>query len=53
MIFREANIRDIGQLMSVRFSVRENMLTNPGLVTEKDCEEYLTIRGNGNRKKIT
>ena len=47
MIFREARTSDIEQLMSVRMSVKENVLSNPGLVTEKDCEEYLTIHGKG------
>lgn len=47
MIFSEAKVEDIKQLMLVRFSVRENVLSNPGLVTEQDCEEYITIRGKG------
>ena len=47
MSFREATIRDIDDIMVVRFSVLENVLNTPGLVTEKDCEEYLTRRGKG------
>jgi len=47
MIFREATIHDIDGIMAVRFSVLENVLRTPGLVTEKDCEEYLTQRGKG------
>ena len=47
MIFREAVINDISQLQKVRNAVKENMLTDPSLVTDKDCEEYLTIRGKG------
>lgn len=47
MIFREANPGDISQLMNVRFSVNENVLSNRNLVTEKHCEEYLTMRGKG------
>ncbi len=47
MIFREATIQDIDDIMNVRFSVVENALNTPGLVTEKDCEEYLTQRGKG------
>lgn len=47
MIFREATIQDIPQIQRVRNSVKENMLSDPGLVTDKDCEEYLTIRGMG------
>ena len=47
MIFRQAELSDIPQLMRVRFSVKENILSNPGLVTEKDCEKYLVKRGRG------
>ncbi len=47
MIFREAKISDIPQLMRVRFAVKENVLSNPLLVTEKDCEEFLFHRGKG------
>jgi len=47
MIFREACIRDIPQIQIVRHSVRENMLSDPGLVTDKDCAEYLANRGRG------
>lgn len=31
----------------VRHSVKENTLSSPDLVTDKDCETYLTIRGKG------
>ena len=47
MIFREAIIEDIPQIQEVRNSVKENMLSDPGLVTDKDCEDYLTQRGKG------
>ena len=47
MIFREAVITDIPQLMKVRFSVTENVLSDPSLVTEADCAEYITKRGKG------
>lgn len=47
MIFREATIKDIQQIQLVRHAVRENVLSNPALVTDKDCEEYLTVRGKG------
>jgi GNAT superfamily N-acetyltransferase len=47
MIFREALISDIEQIQIVRNSVRENVLSNPVLVTDKDCEEFLTLRGKG------
>jgi GNAT superfamily N-acetyltransferase len=47
MIFREATIQDIPQIMFVRFAVKENVLDNPSLVTDEDCVEYLTVRGKG------
>ncbi len=47
MIFREATISDITQIHTVRNSVKENMLSDPALVTDKDCAEFLTIRGKG------
>lgn len=45
MIFREAQIADIGQIQVVRNAVKENMLPDPALVSDKDCEEYMTVRG--------
>ncbi|MBO9682704.1 MAG: GNAT family N-acetyltransferase [Flavisolibacter sp.] len=47
MIFREAIIQDIPQIQAVRNSVKENQLSNPALVSDKDCEDYITIRGKG------
>ncbi len=47
MIFREASIEDILQIQIVRHSVRENMLSDPALVTDQDCATYLTVRGKG------
>lgn len=47
MIFREANINDIRQIQRVRHSVKENILSNPALVTDEDCKQYLTERGKG------
>jgi GNAT superfamily N-acetyltransferase len=47
MIFREATIEDIPQIQVVRNSVKENMLSDPALVTDKDCGDYLTQRGKG------
>ena len=46
-IIREANIEDITEIQLVRNSVKENVLSNPNLVTDKDCEEFLAIRGKG------
>lgn len=47
MNLRPAEISDIKQIQIVRNSVTENTLSNPNLVTDKDCEEFLTIRGKG------
>ncbi len=47
MIYREASIEDILQIQIVRHAVKENTLSDPALVTDQDCVEYLTIRGKG------
>ena len=47
MTFREAVVTDIPQIQIVRHSVKENALSNPELITDKLCEEYLTVRGKG------
>ena len=47
MIYREALLSDIPQMMVVRHSVKENVLSDPALVPEKDYREYLLNRGKG------
>ncbi|WP_303894647.1 GNAT family N-acetyltransferase [Terrimonas ferruginea] len=47
MIFREAKITDIRQIQIVRNSVKENTLSDPALVSDADCEEFMTRRGKG------
>ena len=47
MIIREAKISDIQQIQLVRNSVTENTLSNPDLVSDQDCEEFLFERGKG------
>ncbi|GEP52151.1 hypothetical protein FNO01nite_28230 [Flavobacterium noncentrifugens] len=47
MIFREAKIEDIKQIQIVRNSVKENTLSNPALVTDADCENFMFHRGKG------
>lgn len=44
---REAKLEDIPQIQVVRNSVNENTLSDPGLVTDRDCEEFLFERGKG------
>ena len=47
MTLREARVTDIPQIQAVRNSVEENTLSDPALVTDKDCETYLVDRGKG------
>ena len=47
MIFREALVGDIKNMQIVRNSVKENVLSDPSFVTDKDCENYIKIRGKG------
>jgi GNAT superfamily N-acetyltransferase len=47
MIFREAQKSDIPRIQKVRNSVRENTLSDPALVPDKDVEDYITRRGKG------
>jgi GNAT superfamily N-acetyltransferase len=47
MIYREAELTDINQIQFVRNAVKENRLSDPALVPDKDVEEYMTNRGKG------
>jgi GNAT superfamily N-acetyltransferase len=47
MIIRNAEIKDITQIQVVRNSVKENTLSNPDLVPDKDVEDYIINRGKG------
>lgn len=47
VVYRVAHTNDIPQLSDIRLSVKENVLSNPALVTEKDYIDYLTVRGKG------
>lgn len=47
MIFREANNKDIPQIQVVRNAVKENTLSNPALVPDKDVDDYMNNRGKG------
>lgn len=46
-LIHEARQEDIAQIQIVRNSVKENTLSDPGLVTDKDCEDFLFQRGKG------
>lgn len=45
--FREAKEADIEQIQVVRNSVTENILTNPDLVTDEHCLDFITNKGKG------
>ena len=47
MDYREAEIKDIPEMHVIRISVKENVLSNPDLITTKDYEDYLIIKGKG------
>jgi GNAT superfamily N-acetyltransferase len=47
MNYREAIVDDIRQIQEVRHSVKENVLSNPTLVTDEDCRDYIIRRGKG------
>lgn len=47
MDVREARRDDIKQIQIIRNAVKENVLSDPNLVTDKDCEEFLCERGKG------
>ncbi len=47
MIIRDATINDIEQIQVVRQSVKENILSDPNLVTDEGCKEFITVRGKG------
>lgn len=46
-IVRDAQIADIPQIQIVRNSVKENTLSDPALVMDKDVEDYIIRRGKG------
>lgn len=46
-MIREAKLSDIKQIQIVRNSVKENKLSNPALVSDADCEEFMFTRGKG------
>lgn len=47
MQMREAVIADIKQMQVVRNLVKENVLSDPALVTDADVQDYITRRGKG------
>ncbi|KOY86537.1 GCN5 family acetyltransferase [bacterium 336/3] len=47
MHFREATKLDIPQMHVVRYAVKENILSNPALITEADYEAFIITYGKG------
>ncbi|WP_316788308.1 GNAT family N-acetyltransferase [Pedobacter frigoris] len=47
MIFRTAELQDIKQMQVVRHLVKENTLSNPDLVPDKDVAFYISEKGKG------
>jgi GNAT superfamily N-acetyltransferase len=47
MIFREALVTDIPAIQAVRNAVKENRLSDPALVPDRDVEDYMINRGKG------
>ncbi|ETZ19239.1 GNAT family N-acetyltransferase [Pedobacter sp. V48] len=47
MNFREAELADIAQMQVVRHLVKENTLSDPNLVPDKDVAYYITVKGKG------
>jgi len=47
MIFRTATLADIPEIQIVRHTVKENVLSDPALVTDADCADFITRRGRG------
>jgi ribosomal protein S18 acetylase RimI-like enzyme len=47
MIFRTAELSDIRQIQIVRHLVKENTLSNPDLVPDKDVAFYISEKGRG------
>jgi len=47
MKFREAKVEDISHIQIVRNSVKENALSDPSLISDLDCEDFILNRGKG------
>jgi GNAT superfamily N-acetyltransferase len=47
LIYREALLADIPQIQVVRNAVKENTLSDPALVSDADCADFIGRRGRG------
>lgn len=46
-MIREVTVEDIPSIQKVRNGVKENMLSNPSLISDEDCRIFITERGKG------
>lgn len=46
-VFRRATLEDIPAMSKIRLDVRENVLSNPGRITQKMYQDYLDLLGRG------
>lgn len=47
MQYKEADLKHIPQMHTVRMAVRQNVLSHPHRITQNDYETYLTTKGKG------
>lgn len=47
MLYRSAQLSDVKQMQVVRHLVKENVLSNPDLVPDKDVAFYISTKGKG------
>jgi GNAT superfamily N-acetyltransferase len=47
IIFRQATVDDIPAMSRIRLAVRENVLSDPGRITEQMYRDYLNLAGRG------
>jgi GNAT superfamily N-acetyltransferase len=47
MVLREAEISDIATMHEIRVRVRENVLSDPTLITHNDYKTFMTEKGRG------
>lgn len=44
---RTATMHDVKQMMKIRLAVKENRLSDPSMITEKEYEEFMRMQGRG------
>src|SRR5687768_12234968 len=46
LTFREATSADIPQMQVIRNAVKENVLSDPRLVTDRDYQKFVAVKGS-------